>query len=53
MKGSGQRRSKDGFNLVVLAVLFTVMNILLAKALPLWSTQIQREKEADVIFRGL
>ncbi len=53
MKGTGRRRSEDGFNLVVLAVMFMVMNILLAKALPLWSTQIQREKEADLIFRGL
>ncbi len=53
MKGSGKRRSEDGFNLVVLAVMFMVMNIVLAKALPLWSTQIQREKETDLIFRGL
>ncbi len=53
MKGTGKRRSEDGFNLVVLAVMFMVMNILLAKALPLWSTQIQRQKEADLIFRGL
>ena len=53
MKSTRKRRSKDGFNLVVLAVLFTVMNILLAKALPLWSTVIQRAKEEELIFRGL
>ncbi len=42
-----------GYNLVVLAVAITVLNILVAKALPLWSTVIQREKEEELIFRGL
>ena len=53
LKGGRRRAGDDGFNLVVLAVMFTVMNILVAKALPLWSTQIQREKEEELIFRGL
>jgi type II secretory pathway pseudopilin PulG len=42
-----------GYNLVVLAVAITVLNILVAKALPLWSHVIQREKETELIFRGL
>lgn len=42
-----------GYNIVVLAVAITVLNILVAKALPLWSTVIQREKEEELIFRGL
>ena len=42
-----------GYNLVVLAVAITVLNILVAKALPLWSHVIQREKEEELIFRGL
>ena len=45
--------AEAGYNIVVLAVAVTVLNILVAKALPLWSTQIQREKEEELIFRGL
>ncbi len=47
------RPSEAGYNIVVLAVAITVLNILVAKALPLWSHQIQREKEEELIFRGL
>lgn len=47
----GQRQS--GYNLVVLVVMITVLNILIAKALPLWSAVIQREKEAELISRGM
>ena len=42
-----------GYNIVILAVAITVLNILVAKALPLWSHVIQREKEEELIFRGL
>ena len=35
----------EGYNLVVLVVMITVMNIVLAKMLPLWSGVIQRDKE--------
>jgi len=49
-----KKRSRgDGFNLVVLAMAITVMNILLALALPAWSTFIEREREEELIFRGL
>ena len=47
------RLGNRGYNLVVLAVLFTVMNIVVAKSLPVWSHTIQRDKEAELIFRGL
>lgn len=33
--------------------MITVLNILVAKALPLWSAVIQREKEAELISRGM
>jgi type II secretory pathway pseudopilin PulG len=39
--------------MVVLMVLVTVMNVLVAAALPAWSGVIQREKEQELIFRGL
>jgi len=47
------RRSSAGYNLVLLMVMVTVMNIMLAKAAPVWSHLIQREKEESMIFRGL
>ena len=47
------RRSRRGFTLAMCAVLITVMSIAVAAILPRWSTQIQREREAELIFRGL
>lgn len=46
-------RSRDGYNLVFLAVMVTVLNIWIAATLPLWSHQIQRDREKELIFRGL
>jgi type II secretory pathway pseudopilin PulG len=51
--GAARRGNADGYNLVVLMVLVTVMNIAVAVALPSWSLFVQREKEAETIFRGL
>ena len=48
-----RRRQEAGYNLVFLLVMITVLNIMVAKALPLWSGVIQREKEEELIFRGL
>lgn len=50
---SRPRLASQGFNLVILVMAVTVLNILLALALPAWSTMIQREKEQELIFRGL
>lgn len=47
------RRGEDGYNLVILTIMFTVLTIGLSAALPRWSAQIQREKEEELIFRGL
>jgi type II secretory pathway pseudopilin PulG len=49
---SSRRSSEDGYSLVVLVIAVTVLNILVAAMLPLWSTAIQREKEEELIFRG-
>lgn len=49
----GPGGKNDGFNLVILMVMITVMNIVVARSLPLWSTMIQRDKELEYIFRGL
>lgn len=42
-----------GYNLVVLAVAVALLNVWIASTLPLWSLQIQRDKESELIFRGL
>lgn len=54
-KSSSSRRrlASQGFNLVILVMAVTVLNILLALALPAWSNMIEREKENELIFRGL
>jgi type II secretory pathway pseudopilin PulG len=46
------RRSR-GYTLVALIVGMTVMSILIAAVLPMASTEAQRDKEAELIFRGL
>ena len=47
------RDSEAGYNLVALAVLIAVMNIAVAAALPYWSSWAQRQKEEELVFRGL
>ena len=49
----GEENREAGYNLVVLMVAITVMNILIAATLPLWSRIIQHDKEEELIFRGL
>lgn len=44
---------EGGYNLVILVVLITVMNVAIAAALPVWSTLVKREKEEEAIFRGM
>lgn len=46
-------QAEAGYNLVMLLVAITVVNILLAASLPLWSRVIQHDKEEELIFRGL
>jgi type II secretory pathway pseudopilin PulG len=41
-----------GYNLVMLMVAITVLNIMVAVSLPMWSQEIQREKEEELISRG-
>lgn len=49
----GRRNGQAGYTLAALAVAVTVMSILTAVALPVWSKAIQREKEEELIARGL
>jgi type II secretory pathway pseudopilin PulG len=49
---SRPRGGEEGYNMVMLIVALTVLNIMVAAMLPLMSTEIQREKEEELIFRG-
>jgi len=49
VRGGGEA----GYSLVFLVIIFTVLSILVAAALPLWSHAIQRDKEEELISRGL
>jgi type II secretory pathway pseudopilin PulG len=41
-----------GFAMAALLVSLAVMSVLMSVALPTWRHQVQREKEAELIFRG-
>lgn len=46
------RTGEAGYNMVMLIVALTILNIMVAAMMPLMSTEIQREKEEELIFRG-
>lgn len=46
------RTGEAGYNMVMLIVALTVLNIMVAAMMPLMSTEIQREKEEELVFRG-
>ena len=45
-------RGAAGYSLVVLIMAITVLNIMIAAALPKWSEMIKRDKEEELISRG-
>jgi type II secretory pathway pseudopilin PulG len=45
-------KARHGYVLIMLMFVVTVMAIGLMVAVPVWETQIRREKEAELIFRG-
>lgn len=47
-----RRGDERGVTLVALVMIVTVMNILVAASLPLWSALIRRDKEEELIARG-
>lgn len=53
MSEAGPRKGRGGYTLVALLVGMTVASILIAAVLPLASAQAQREREAELVFRGL
>ena len=47
-----ERSGESGYTLVALAIAVAVLAIMVGAAMPMWSTIVQREKEAELIFRG-
>ena len=45
-------RLSRGYVLIILAILVLAMAIGLMVAVPVWHTQVQREKEEELLFRG-
>jgi type II secretory pathway pseudopilin PulG len=45
-------KKTDGYTILILMFMVFVMSIGLMIAVPVWQTQIQREKEEELIFRG-
>ena len=49
---SGELQGEQGYLMVALLVAMSVMAIMMGAALPAWHTLAQREKEAELVFRG-
>ena len=47
-----RRRGNDGYAMAALLVAMSIMAMLLTMAMPAWKTLVQREKEAELFFRG-
>ena len=43
---------REGYSLLILMIAVSILSIGLLVAIPVWQTQIQREKEEELIFRG-
>ena len=51
MKFDGQ--SQSGYAMAALLVALSVMAVLMTVVMPVWRQAAQREKEAELVFRGL
>ena len=52
MQLQGQAPKRDGYAMAALLVGLATMAILLSVAMPTWKQMVQREKEAELVFRG-
>jgi type II secretory pathway pseudopilin PulG len=46
------RGQPTGYAMVALLVAMSIMTVMMSMAMPVWKTATQREKEAELIFRG-
>src|SRR5262245_18315643 len=47
-----QLRGQHGYAMVALIIAMSIMAIMMTVAMPTWRQLVQREKEAELIFRG-
>ncbi len=54
LQGQGTARvvAQEGYAMAALLVSLAVMSVLMGIALPVWRQEMQRDKEAELIFRG-
>jgi type II secretory pathway pseudopilin PulG len=52
LEGQLERRGQAGYAMAALLVMIGVMAIVMAAVLPVWRHEAQREKEAELVFRG-
>jgi len=52
LQGQPGRAAESGYAMAALLVALAVMSVLMSAMLPAWRHQAQREKEAELIFRG-
>ena len=53
MKLAGQAQSQHGYAMAVLLVAMSIMAIMLTVVMPVWKHTAQREKEEELVFRGM
>lgn len=46
------RSGTSGYAMVALLVSLSIMGVMLSVAMPVWKQMVQREKEAELVFRG-
>tara|TARA_B100001123_G_scaffold430692_1_gene551111 strand:- start:1010 stop:1534 length:525 start_codon:yes stop_codon:yes gene_type:complete len=52
LKARNQCLQEEGYSMASLLVVLSVLSVALGFLLPVWETVVQREKEAELIFRG-
>lgn len=53
MRPGATLRSSSGFTYITVLVMVVVMGIMLGQAAQVWKTTMQREKETELLFRGM
>jgi type II secretory pathway pseudopilin PulG len=52
LNASALRTREDGYAMAVLLVSLSIMAVMMSVAMPVWKQASQREKEAELVFRG-
>ncbi len=53
MKLAGQARNDTGYAMAALLIAMAIMAIMVTVAMPVWKQTAQREKETELVFRGM